>query len=435
LAAALALSCAGAVNPGESFVAWLDWLAALAVLLTAANVLRSEAELDDFLMWLSPLFFIELIVNLAQRDPRHPFASQPPGTLINSNAATAFLIGWVPVFVDRFRRQTEARMRRFWAAVLAANVAGCLLFISSWGMLCLLAALPFLSGPRGLAAWIRRRPRLIAAVAATAAVGAALLLRYKLTHALDFDGATVPAGRNTARIMWWASGLRMFWEHPWLGVGLGNYPSAYISYKVGTGQHTLSAHSFPVKMLAETGLIGAGAWLALLAAWRQRLVAGWTESFPRWPFILGILLFLGYSIISMGMEYLSHLLALGLFLGISIGRMPAPRWKPRRVILVAVTATGLATIPYLIAPFLASRLWVGAQGLLAAGDAAGAERGFAAAAESFPLSFEAQRGWAQARFARGDAAGAIAHQSRAIRLNSRMELLRRELEVYRGSAQ
>jgi O-antigen ligase len=62
------------------------------------------------------------------------------------------------------------------------------------------------------------------------------------------------------------AGWNMFLAHPLTGVGPGNYTSAYPAFAVGTWYASRGhAHNYYIHMLAEAGLIGALAYLALLA--------------------------------------------------------------------------------------------------------------------------------------------------------------------------
>jgi O-antigen ligase len=73
--------------------------------------------------------------------------------------------------------------------------------------------------------------------------------------------------------------LRMFGDHPIIGVGPGNFPGHYLGYSQDIGlDPRLSAresHSLYLGALAENGIVGACAfgvvlWLALRGAWRGR---------------------------------------------------------------------------------------------------------------------------------------------------------------------
>ncbi len=73
---------------------------------------------------------------------------------------------------------------------------------------------------------------------------------------------------------WWA-GWRMWEDHPWTGVGLGNYAQAYPHYALPRWQDPLGhAHNYYLNIAAEVGLPGllayvlwvaAGFWLAVRA--------------------------------------------------------------------------------------------------------------------------------------------------------------------------
>lgn len=73
--------------------------------------------------------------------------------------------------------------------------------------------------------------------------------------------------------------LEMFRDYPILGVGPGNYPLHYLDYSEQIGLdprlEQREAHSLYLQALAETGIVGALAllailWLALSGAWRAR---------------------------------------------------------------------------------------------------------------------------------------------------------------------
>jgi O-antigen ligase len=68
------------------------------------------------------------------------------------------------------------------------------------------------------------------------------------------------------RLAHWQAGLDMARENLWLGVGFGNYEPAYVDYGLLNWPHPLGhAHNYYLNMLAETGLLGTLAYLALWA--------------------------------------------------------------------------------------------------------------------------------------------------------------------------
>ncbi len=86
------------------------------------------------------------------------------------------------------------------------------------------------------------------------------------------------------RVAHWRAGLAMFADHPWLGVGIGNYAAAYGDYAPPHWYEPLGhAHNLMIHMLAETGILGAltfGAFwlaLALVALGAARSADAWTH--------------------------------------------------------------------------------------------------------------------------------------------------------------
>jgi putative inorganic carbon (HCO3(-)) transporter len=69
------------------------------------------------------------------------------------------------------------------------------------------------------------------------------------------------------RMAHWQAGWYMFLDHPFLGVGAGNYPAAYDRYSLpGWREHLGHAHNYYLNMAAEAGLPGAAALVALMVS-------------------------------------------------------------------------------------------------------------------------------------------------------------------------
>ncbi|MGM0401858.1 MAG: O-antigen ligase family protein, partial [Chloroflexota bacterium] len=77
------------------------------------------------------------------------------------------------------------------------------------------------------------------------------------------------------RVAHWQAAWRMFAARPWLGVGTGQYVTAYTSVALPRWQDPLGhAHNYYLHVLAEGGLLGLASYLTLLAAalvgvWRR----------------------------------------------------------------------------------------------------------------------------------------------------------------------
>ena len=64
------------------------------------------------------------------------------------------------------------------------------------------------------------------------------------------------------RLAHWQAGQRMFADHPWLGVGIGNYGAAYENYAPAHWYLPLGhAHNVFINFLAEVGAIGFAAFM------------------------------------------------------------------------------------------------------------------------------------------------------------------------------
>ena len=69
------------------------------------------------------------------------------------------------------------------------------------------------------------------------------------------------------RLAHWQAALAMAEDHPWLGVGFGNYEPAYADYALINWPFPLGhAHNYYLNLLAETGIIGLLAYLLLWTA-------------------------------------------------------------------------------------------------------------------------------------------------------------------------
>jgi putative inorganic carbon (hco3(-)) transporter len=138
-----------------------------------------------------------------------------------------------------------------------------------------------------LLAWSKRTRRLLVPCALGAALAIALAVSGALPASiLDrlsqtiqyfgvFDVRTVEVTSDNwavvERMAHWQAGWYMFQDHPWLGVGAGNYAQAYPEYYVGSWIEPLGhAHDYYINMLAELGVVGGGLLLLLLGiAFRQ----------------------------------------------------------------------------------------------------------------------------------------------------------------------
>lgn len=69
------------------------------------------------------------------------------------------------------------------------------------------------------------------------------------------------------RLAHWIAGINMFADHPFTGVGIGNYSDAYPQYYITIFVNSLGhAHNYYINIAAETGLVGLVAFLLFVLA-------------------------------------------------------------------------------------------------------------------------------------------------------------------------
>lgn len=90
------------------------------------------------------------------------------------------------------------------------------------------------------------------------------------------------------RLAHWVAAQRMWERSPWFGVGVGNYAAVYPEVRLPRWEDPLGhAHNIYLNMLAETGLLGLAAFLALWStiaawSWRQSRSVSPADGWQRW---------------------------------------------------------------------------------------------------------------------------------------------------------
>ncbi len=84
---------------------------------------------------------------------------------------------------------------------------------------------------------------------------------------ISFTSPTSDNYANSERVAHWFAGIQMFLNHPFLGVGIGNYEPAYAPYAPGIFVIPLGhAHNYFINIAAEAGLFGLIAFVLFIAA-------------------------------------------------------------------------------------------------------------------------------------------------------------------------
>ena len=134
------------------------------------------------------------------------------------------------------------------------------------------AWLGFLAGTATMLSLVRRGRTVIAAGVLILAVVVLLApgLRRRAESIVD---PSDPTARE--RILMWRSGLAIAHDHPVLGVGPGGVKREYPRYASPDAllQHRGHLHNTPLQVLAERGVLGLVAWLAIFVVFFRRAVA------------------------------------------------------------------------------------------------------------------------------------------------------------------
>jgi len=201
------------------------------------------------------------------------------GFFTTSNSAASFAIlasfaGIVLLLRQIAGPETRNGGLRRWsppALAVLAIVAGLFLTQSKGGILAFLAGLALFAALLGLRKQLDAHRRLALAVlvpvaAVLIAAGAYGTISYGLRH------GTLPGG-NSMLVRWqyWLASARMYADHPFTGVGPGNFSDYYPHYKPAPALESVSdPHNFVLSLLTQYGPLGLLGFLGMIAAplWR-----------------------------------------------------------------------------------------------------------------------------------------------------------------------
>jgi putative inorganic carbon (HCO3(-)) transporter len=234
---------------------------ALAGLFTASYGLLQKAGVDP-VPWNNP--FNPIIAALGNPN----FASGYLGIAASVTAGGALYNGWS---VGWRALSATTSFLCLVAAGLSASVQGPIAATS--GLLVVAA---------GLALNLRSRHKrpLLAGLGVAAAIAVGLLVLGATTKAGPAAALFSDVG-SEARTHYWAAALQMFRDAPLLGIGLDHYGAFWRSARspgsvvaLGGGQHSDAAHSVPLQMLAQGGIILGAAYAAFVLVALVALVRG-----------------------------------------------------------------------------------------------------------------------------------------------------------------
>ena len=378
------LSLVQAVNVFEAWPTLLHWGAAVILYVVLVQSLRGPVAVPRFFLAAALGSGAVCLIGISQAVldlDWIPQSAVPGSTFSNRNMAAHYVAICFPLALGLIVVGRRVRDRGLGVACLALS----LVYLwytrthSAWLAVLVVIVLSAVGVP-----WIMRRAgsgrrptRLILALAVLVLVLLASFVGlYSAADGLEGEGEIVrrlgsiaDASEGTAglRLIFWKNTLAMVRDHPWLGVGLGNFKLHYPLYHRAVEldwtfdeEHQLErTHNDHLQILAEVGLLGLVAWISIFVAafyvaWIcLRARKGWipTQAF----FVcLGIVSFLVVACFSFPMEraippvYLFALLGLLGFLHFETSGTPEERGRlasgMRRafvVLLVAFLATSV----------------------------------------------------------------------------------------------
>lgn len=268
--------CAG--NPARSALLLATLLAAVALgaLLAAYQGLveipalihdyqTQDPELMAEIALQDPSYRMALIERLHSRGATGPFLL--PGLLASACAAVIPLLG----LIAGRRLAAKAHPRALVGAAVLVVVALGLVVSRSKGALVsgavvICAALLLAPGLRR-----HRRKLLVACAIGVAALTCVGLIAVALGPERAGVGLSL-----TVRLEYWEAAWGMWQDAPLRGLGINHFREYYSSYKSIRAEEALHAHSAPLQLLAETGVVGLALFGATLAAFvRPGLAVAW----------------------------------------------------------------------------------------------------------------------------------------------------------------
>lgn len=273
LYAAIMVSIAGLYWEHPENLKEIVWAAAAASVVMAGYVLVQAAGWD----WIS---WPEHIPG-----KKLPF---PFGTLGNSNFAGAYLGITLPCILYGALAARRRVWKRIWLAMVALDLVALWFTQTRGGMIAAgaaLATVAFMLRDR-LARWAKAAVMSVTVLAVAAAVLVIWHPGSSKPPGPLLQAQVLRTGSFTVRTYYWKAAWRMFLAHPVAGTGLETYFANYPRYRVAADGAQLGLvipdepHSIFFQYAADTGVLGLGAYLALvgLALWyayrRAQNVAG-----------------------------------------------------------------------------------------------------------------------------------------------------------------
>lgn len=187
--------------------------------------------------------------------------------------------------------------------------------------------------------------------------------------AAQMSSLASPAKAMKSRTSYYGAAWEMFKEKPWQGWGLGSFGTVYHRFRQEGAEYARFAHSFPIQLAAETGIIGLALWLSFLGGMAVLLSKGISGLRQQWEparsAMLGsaMLILFFHSLLDIDLEVVGlatfFWVGLGTLVGVLTGKDPIeapplepPLWQKQLYVL----PFALLTAFFILIPFWAQTL-------------------------------------------------------------------------------
>jgi O-antigen ligase/tetratricopeptide (TPR) repeat protein len=306
-----------------------------------------------------------------------PTVGNPSATFGYRNYAASFLVGAIPPALafawTSDKRRTIllwtgsvflmtvflvlTRTRGAWLSIVGTGIIGIVLAAGSWR-----SRMPFPGRQQQIVP--------VAALALGILVGVALPNHMSKAGAFGFDerkadvlttlSTSFSPGDARGRLTTWERTLELIADHPVFGVGLGSWQHVYPEYvgddRIGDWTEPQRPHNDLLWIVAETGIVGGGVYIWILAAMALAVVRALRNASQDGNAVhmagvaLGVVALFGHSMFSYPRERPapSMLFWLGLGTVICLASSHAPRSGSGRARLPALLASGGAVLTLLM---------------------------------------------------------------------------------------
>ncbi len=278
----MVLSMTVAINVKDSLKEISKWLEVLAILLLGSQYLRTRRQIWTIIVLVCIAGVTQAFYGFSQA-----YLNLGPSSFIRSDILRVYgTFGQPNPFAAYINLPLSITLAltllgRDWLTRTLAGTATVALALAEYlsqsrgAEIALVAALAFIILAGMPAMRTMFRVLIIALLGFLAAILAGLVPQSLFNPALKFLGLSGislvqpnTADFSTAeRLAHWIAGLHMYFAHPILGVGIGNYPDAYPPYHVTIFLDPLGhAHNYYINVAAEMGTIGLIVYLFFLFA-------------------------------------------------------------------------------------------------------------------------------------------------------------------------